>query len=49
MTMAVYLMNIYDMPQNFAVAVKNKIQEFLKEDAIKDMHRTLLEEYLQMF
>ncbi len=49
MDMAVFIINNYNMQQKFVDAVKNKIQEFLKEDIIKDMNRTILEEYLQMF
>ncbi len=49
MTIEVSLINNYNMPQKFADAVKTKIEEFLKEDAIKDMNRSILEEYLQMF
>ena len=49
MTIAVSLVNNYYMSQKFVDAIKNKIEEFLKEDAIKDMHRTVLEEYLEMF
>ncbi len=49
MDMAVSLINNYSMSQKFADSVKTKIEEFLKEDIIKDMNRIKLEEYLQMF
>jgi hypothetical protein len=48
MNIAISLINDYYMPHKFVYVVKNKIQEFLKEDTIKDMHRTVLEEYLQI-
>jgi hypothetical protein len=48
MNIAISLINDYYMPQKFVYVVKNKIQEFLKEDTIKYMHRTVLEEYLQI-
>jgi hypothetical protein len=46
--MAVFIINNYNIQQNFINVVKNKIQEFLKDDIIKDMNRVILQEYLQM-